>query len=50
LAVNLKLKQKQIVSLKVRKGDNGQIKIYSALNKEFSPEEISASKKLVVDA
>lgn len=41
------------ISYKVRKGDNGQIKIYSpSLNKEFSPEEISASilKKLVVDA
>jgi molecular chaperone DnaK len=41
------------ISYKVRRGDNGQVKIYSpVLNKEFSPEEISASvlKKLVVDA
>lgn len=41
------------ISYKVRKGENGQVKIYSpVLQKEFSPEEISASvlKKLVVDA
>ena len=41
------------ISYQVKKGDNGKIKIYSpSLQKEFSPEEISASvlKKLVVDA
>ena len=41
------------ISYKVKKGDGGNIKIYSpSLKKEFSPEEISASilKKLVVDA
>ena len=41
------------ISYQVRKGDGGNIKIYSpSLKKEFSPEEISASilKKLVVDA
>ena len=41
------------ISYQVRKGDGGNIKIYSpSLKKEFSPEEISASilKKLVIDA
>ena len=41
------------ISYKVKKGDGGNIKIYSPiLQKEFSPEEISASvlKKLVIDA
>jgi len=41
------------ISYKVRKGENGKIRIYSpVLNKEFSPEEISAVvlKKLVIDA
>jgi molecular chaperone DnaK len=41
------------ISYKVKKGDGGNIKIYSpSLKKDFSPEEISASilKKLVVDA
>ena len=41
------------ISYKVKKDDGGNIKIYSPiLNKEFSPEEISASvlKKLVNDA
>jgi molecular chaperone DnaK len=41
------------ISYKVKKGENGKIKIYSPiLQKEFSPEEISASvlKKLVIDA
>ena len=41
------------ISYKVKKGDGGKIKIYSPiLQKEFSPEELSASilKKLVVDA
>jgi molecular chaperone DnaK len=41
------------ISYKVQKGENGKIKIYSPiLQKEFSPEEISASvlKKLVIDA
>jgi molecular chaperone DnaK len=41
------------ISYKVNKGDSGKIKIYCPiLNKEFSPEEISASvlKKLVNDA
>jgi molecular chaperone DnaK len=41
------------ISYQVKKGENGNIKIYSPiLEKEFSPEEISAAilKKLVVDA
>ena len=41
------------ISYQVKKGENGNIKIYSPiLQKEFSPEEISAAvlKKLVVDA
>ena len=41
------------ISYQVKKGENGNIKVYSPiLQKEFSPEEISAAilKKLVVDA
>ena len=41
------------ISYQVKKGENGNIKVYSPiLEKEFSPEEISAAilKKLVVDA
>ena len=41
------------ISYQVKRGESGKVKVYAPiLNKEFSPEEISASilKKLVVDA